>query len=159
MNRMHRLSIITAVALALTAGIISPAQAAAPSNDGPGKARTATGIGYSDSVNVSQATSGRGEPSTCSNNASVWYKFTSSSTETINVNTSGSNYDTVIGVYTGRPGSFTQVKCRNRGETRQAALDLEVQAGRTYYFMVGACCGNGRDGRASPGSLSCCSST
>jgi hypothetical protein len=147
MNRMHQLSLIAAVALSLAAGVTSPAHAAAPSNDGPGRATAATGIGYSDSLNVSQATSGSLDPSDCSNNASVWYKFTPATTQRINVNTNGSNYDTVIGVYTGRPGSFTRVMCRNWALTRQAALDLEVQAGRTYYFMIGACCGIGSDGQ------------
>jgi hypothetical protein len=144
---MHRLCVITAVALTLTAGVTGPAQAAAPSNDGPRHAKVATGINYVDSLNVSQATSGRRDPTDCANNASVWYQYTPSTTETINVNTSGSNYDTVLGVYTGTPGAFTKVACVNWGFTRQAALDLEVQAGTTYYFMVAVCCGSGRDGQ------------
>lgn len=147
MNRMHRLCVTTAVALTLTAGVTGPAQAAAPSNDGPGRATVATGVGYNDAVNVSQATSGRRDPTDCANNASVWYTYTPLATERINVNTVGSNYDTVIGVYTGAPGAFTKVACVNWGLTRQAALDLEVQEGKTYYFMVAVCCGTGRDGQ------------
>jgi hypothetical protein len=147
MNQLHRLCVITAVVLTLTAGVTGPAQAAAPSNDGPKHAKVATGVGYTDSVNVSQATSGRRDPTDCSNNASVWYKFTPITTETINVNTGGSNYDTVIGVYTGKPGAFTKVACRNDRFALHAGLDVEVRAGRTYFFMVGACCGNGRDGQ------------
>ena len=146
MNRMHRLAVITAVALTLAAGVTSPAHAAAPSNDGFGNAEAATGIGYTDSVNVSQATSGRRDPTNCANSASVWYRYTPTASQTINVNTNGSNYDTVIGVYTGGPGALTRVACRDDGFTSRAALDLEVQAGTTYYFMVGACCGKGRDG-------------
>ena len=146
MNGMHRFSVITTVALILAAGVTSPAHAAAPSNDGVGNAKAATGIGYTDSVNVSRATSGRRDPTNCANSASVWYRYTPRTTETINVNTNGSNYDTVIGAYTGRPGALTRVACRDDGVTSRAALDLEVQAGTTYYFMVGACCGNGRAG-------------
>jgi hypothetical protein len=147
MNRMHRIAVITTMALTLAGGITSPAQAAAPSNDGPGRAKAATGIGYSDSVDVSQATSGALDPTTCGNNASVWYKYSPLTTRTINVNTSGSDYDTVIGVYTGSPTALTKVRCVNWGFTRHAALDLRVQAGTSYYFMVGVCCGTGRDGR------------
>lgn len=135
------------MALALAAGVPSPAQAAAPSNDRAGNARTATGIGYSDAVNVSQATSGQRDPTNCSNSASVWYKFTPDTTETVNVNTIGSNYSTFIGVYTGTPGAFTKVTCHSFDFNRWAAMDLRVEAGKTYYFMVGACCGNGRDGQ------------
>ena len=147
MNRMHRLAVITAVALTLAAGVTSPAQAAAPANDRLGSARAATGIGYTDSVNVSQATSGRSDPRNCSSNASVWYRYRASTTETINVNTSGSNYDTVIGVYTGRPGALTAVRCVDDDFRVQAGLDLQVEAGTTYFFMVAACCGRGRDGQ------------
>lgn len=138
---------MTVMALAMAAGFPGPAQAAAPLNDGPGQAESA-GIGFSDVVNVSQATAGRGDPSGCSNNASVWYKFTPSRTREVNVNTVGSNYDTVLGVYTGKPGSLTEVTCRNDRFRRQVALDLEVTAGTTYRFMIGACCGNGRDGQS-----------
>jgi hypothetical protein len=148
MNRLHRLLVIMAVALALAAGSISPAQAAAPSNDGPGGATAATGIGFTDSVNVSQATSGSSDPTDCANNASVWYRYRATTTQTINVNTMGSNYDTVLGVYTGRLGALTRVACRNWSRfNRQAALDLRVEEGKTYHFMVGVCCGTGRDGR------------
>jgi len=147
MNRMHRLALITAVALTLAASVTGPAHAAAPSNDGPGRAKVATGVGYTDSVNVSQATSGRRDPTNCANNASVWYEYTAGTTERINVNTSGSNYDTVIGVYTGTRDALTRVRCVDDDFTFQAGLDLEVEAGTTYYFMVAACCGNGRDGQ------------
>ena len=147
MNRMHRLVVITAVALTLAAGVTSPAQAAAPVNDRLGSARAATGIGYTDSVNVSQATSGRSDPRNCSSNASVWYRYRASTTETINVNTSGSNYDTVIGVYTGRPGALTAARCVDDSFRVQAGLDLQVEAGTTYFFMVAACCGRGSDGQ------------
>ncbi|MGH3308072.1 MAG: hypothetical protein ACRDOX_10330, partial [Nocardioides sp.] len=135
------------MALAVTAGVAGPAQAAAPSNDWPGRAKVATGVGYTDTVNVSQATSGRRDPTNCANNASVWYQYTPGTTERINVNTSGSNYDTVLGVYTGTPGAFTRVRCVDDNFTVQAGLNLEVEAGTTYYFMVGVCCGNGRDGQ------------
>jgi hypothetical protein len=147
MNRIHQLCFITAVALALAAGVISPAQAAAPGNDRLGSARAATGLGYTDSVNVSQATAAPSDPRNCSSNASVWYRYRASTTETINVNTSGSNYDTVIGVYTGRPASLTALRCVDDNFTTQAGLDLRVEAGTTYFFMVAACCGRGGDGQ------------
>jgi hypothetical protein len=147
MNRTHQVPVITAVALALAAGVISPAQAAAPANDRLGSARAATGIGYTDTVNVSQATSGRSDPRNCSSNASVWYRYRASTTESINVNTSGSNYDTVIGVYTGRPDALTAVRCVDDDFRVQAGLDLQVEAGTTYFFMVAACCGRGVDGQ------------
>ena len=154
MKRMHRLLVITVVALALAACLSSPAQAAVPSNDGPGKAKAASGVGYSDSANVSQATAGRGDPTDCFNSASVWYRYTPRTTETINVNTIGSNYTTGIGVYTGTPGAFSKVvMCRAFDFKRWAALDLEVEAGTTYWFMVGVCCRNGRDGQAFDGPL------
>ena len=149
MNPLHRLCVVSVAAVALVAGVMAPAYAAAPSNDGPGRAKVASGIGYTDSVNVSRATSGRLDPTNCSNNASVWYKFRASTTETINVNTTGSNYRTTIGVYTGKPGAFTAVRCVVWTAFPQAALDLKVKAGTTYYFMIGAYSWprNGRDGQ------------
>lgn len=147
MMRMHRLCFITAVALLLGVGITSPARAAVPSNDGLGSATSATGIGFSDSVNVSRATVGPGDPTNCSNSASVWYTYTPSTTETINVNTIGSTYETRLGVYTGTRGALTKVACRAFDYQRWAALDLQVEAGTKYWFMVGVCCRNGRDGQ------------
>jgi hypothetical protein len=50
-------------------------------------------------------------------------------------------------VYIGAPGGLTRVRCIDDNFTSRAGLDLRAEAGTTYYFMVGVCCRNGRDGQ------------
>jgi hypothetical protein len=69
----------------------------------------------------------------------VWYQFTPSEDMRIFANTAGSNYDTDLAVYTGTRGSLTQLACNDdAGFTVQSALTLDVTAGQTLYFLVGA---------------------
>ena len=149
MIRLQRCFLASALALPLLYGLALPADAAAPSNDRFGNAKRVTGLNYSDSVDASEATSGRADPVDCANNASVWYRFTPAVTRTVNANTTGSSYDTVLGVYTGRPGAFQKVACRDDSPFgTRSGVNFEAVAGVTYFFMVAACCGNGRDGEA-----------
>jgi hypothetical protein len=75
-----------------------------------------------------------------SNFNSVWYRFTPAATvANANVNTQGSNYDTVLSVWTGAPGSFTAFACDDDGIATGGASQLpplQLTAGTTYFFMV-----------------------
>lgn len=68
----------------------------------------------------------------------VWYRFAPSYDVVVDMTTQGSNYDTVLAVFTGGPGSFTAVACNdNAGAIApQSALSLEANAGATYHVMV-----------------------
>jgi hypothetical protein len=70
----------------------------------------------------------------------IWYKFTPLFSATLNVDTRGSSYDTVLSIWTGSPGSFTPVACNddiNPGiVTQSELLNVPLTLGTTYYLMV-----------------------
>jgi hypothetical protein len=59
----------------------------------------------------------------------------------VTIDTAGSDFDTVLGVYTGSPGSFTQVACVDDvfepDFSLQARVTIETIAGVTYYVQAG----------------------
>lgn len=67
---------------------------------------------------------------------SVWYKYTAPENGELWVSSIGSDYDTVLGVFTGRRGALTSVDCDDDGQGAQSILILQVQRGVTYYIEV-----------------------
>jgi hypothetical protein len=69
--------------------------------------------------------------------ATVWYRYTASSTGTVRFDTTGSSYDTVLLAYTGTRGNLTEVACNDdSGGGLQSRIDLPVTAGTTYHIVV-----------------------
>lgn|GEM_PF-1185739 len=66
----------------------------------------------------------------------LWYKFSLPSSK-VTVSTFGSTYDTVLSVWTGERGNFTEVAC-NRDANRSLTSELSFipQDGETYYIQV-----------------------
>ncbi len=79
---------------------------------------------------------------------SVWYSFVPPCTGTLDINTTGSNYDTVLAVFRGNCLSATQVACNddNNGGTQSQVTDVAVTAGFTYFMKVSAFGLNGAGG-------------
>ncbi len=68
----------------------------------------------------------------------VWYRYIATANSTVRFQTDGSDFNTVLAVYTGTPGSFTEVACDNdSGESTRSRVDLTMTSGTTYYFMIG----------------------
>jgi hypothetical protein len=76
----------------------------------------------------------------------VWYKITTTVNQVIQIVTTGSNFDTVLSIWAGVPGSLTEVGCNDNaageGEFVTASdlssqLELYAAADVTYYIMVG----------------------
>ncbi len=67
---------------------------------------------------------------------SVWYQFTPTSNAPITANTFGSNYDTILSVWTGAPGSFASVQCNDDAVGLQSQISFTPTPGTTYSFMV-----------------------
>jgi hypothetical protein len=71
----------------------------------------------------------------------VWYKFTPGGSGSVTADTVGSSYDTILTVFTGAPGSFTQVACNddiNPGIILQSRVTFNVNSGTAYFLMVSA---------------------
>ncbi|HET8661979.1 MAG TPA: PKD domain-containing protein [Micromonosporaceae bacterium] len=131
-----RLGVVAAGAVALTlAG--STAAFAVPTNDDFASATVITALPFTTSEDISEATWDPSDPLGCAFNGSVWFAFTPSSTATINVNTFGSNYDTVLSAWTGSQGALNQVACDDDADgTPQSQVTFSATANTTYYFLV-----------------------
>ena len=68
----------------------------------------------------------------------VWYQYTPSGFGSIVVDTFGSDFDTLLGVYSGTCGSLTEVGCNNDATTNLSTsqLTVPVNAGTTYYILA-----------------------
>jgi hypothetical protein len=125
-----------------------------PANDDYANAAVITSIPYTSNVITNGATSQGTDPipaiPSCVdtdfdttagfNHHAVWYFYTPASAGTVNLDTIGSDYDTVISVWTGSPGSFATVSCNDDidpGLVRQSTIQgLSVSAGTTYRILV-----------------------
>src|SRR5215211_1358939 len=66
----------------------------------------------------------------------VWFRYHGINSR-VTISTIGSEYDTVIGVYTGSPGSFVQRACNdNASSTLQSSVNFNMTFPTTYYIMV-----------------------
>ena len=72
----------------------------------------------------------------------VWYKVAGTGSP-VTIDTAGSDYDTVVAVYTGSPGAFTTVGCVDDqrfdpiGQNTQAWVTVPTVAGTTYWVQIG----------------------
>jgi hypothetical protein len=70
----------------------------------------------------------------------AWWTFTGTGGP-VTIDTAGSTFDTVLGVYTGSPGSFTQVACVDDviepTFSLQARATIDTAAGVTYWVQAG----------------------
>jgi len=111
-------------------------------NDNVADVRTITALPYTDTVSTTTATTETTDPTpSCGGGTrshTVWYKYTPAANGSLLADTFGSNYDTVLSVWTGSPGSFTSVGCNDDTSGGQSQVALAVTGGTTYYFMVSA---------------------
>jgi hypothetical protein len=134
------------LATAIATGMVvaaPPASAAPPANDRLRHAIVIPSIPYTNE----QSTVGAGSdgPRFCSNNGSVFYSFTPTETRRLQADTVGSDYDTVLGVFTGGFSDAVGIACNDDRYGLQSAVRFRAEAGTTYHFIIGFCCGNGAD--------------
>ncbi|MBP5509305.1 MAG: leucine-rich repeat domain-containing protein, partial [Kiritimatiellae bacterium] len=112
----------------------------APENDGPDGAVELTGeSGSTEGTNV-KATADADDPLALSfeSEATVWWKWTAGTDGEITFDTIGSNFDTVMGVYTRDGDGFETVAENNDGGVdTTSSVTFETTAGTTYYIAVG----------------------
>lgn len=134
-------SIIAAI-LAGVLALAGPAAFAVPAND---NFAAAAPIAFGEAVEVSTAgaTTELLEPTPCGNiGATVWYAFTPATGGEVTFSTAGSDFDTVLAVYTGSANpplwTLTTVDCNDDVfPSFQARLSFEAQASQTYYLQAG----------------------
>ncbi len=113
-------------------------------NDNCQSPRTITTLPYIDTINSSPATSSPDDPVSCTGGQdtnTVWYAFTPAVNTVCGVETSLSNYDTVVSVYTGVCASLARVACSDdfgnpADKANRSVLTFSANAGSTYLIVA-----------------------
>lgn len=141
------LGAVTAVAATagFTVAAAAPAWAVAPTNDNFANAQAQTDS-FTDSLNNTDATTEATEPlvPTCINpvesvNSTVWYGLTINAGTEVAVDTIGSDFDTVLVVYTGASlGALSEIACNDDGGGGggSSILDFTASASTTYWIQA-----------------------
>ena len=114
----------------------------APSNDSFGTAIQITTVSYTHTADTRGATTATDDPTpTCGygkNSNSVWYRYTAPANGLLEVDTWGSDYDTVIAVWKGSFPNLTLVDCNDDiyGDLEAWLEGTPVIGGTTYYIEV-----------------------
>jgi hypothetical protein len=113
-----------------------------PANDNFTSAQTITGCsGSVNGTNIS-STKESGEPDHASNGGthSVWYQWQASATSSVTITTAGSNYDTVLGVYTGSAVNALSLIGENddvdSGNVVSSSVTFNATSGVLYRIAV-----------------------
>jgi hypothetical protein len=128
--------VLVSLLLTLTPG---KAWAAPPANDDFDNASVVSSLPFSDSLNTTEATTSGDDP-TCAGKTvgySLWYRITPDQNMEIRANTFGSNYDTLLGIYTGSRESLNEMVCNDDSAGYQSSVQFNALGGETYFLMVG----------------------
>jgi hypothetical protein len=125
-----------------------------PANDDCTAPTVITSLPFSDSLDVSAATSEAGDPYVpCGSftkdiealSGSVWYQFTASEELVLDVDTAGSDYDTVVAIWGGGCGTFERLACAGYSlfpvasePTFNGRTFVHLEAGQTVLIEVTA---------------------
>jgi hypothetical protein len=104
--------------------------------------RVIAALPYLDAVDTSSATSSPDDPLSCTGGQdtnSVWYALTPTVNTVCGVDTTLSDYDTVVSVYTGTCGALVRVACSDDfgnppGNASRSVLTFSASAGVTYMI-------------------------
>ena len=120
-----------------------------PANDNLANPISITNNTFTDTKDSSGATTETTDPSpscaqgstTSGRSNSIWYQFKPAMSGMASLDTSGSNFDTVLSIWTGSSGSFTAVACNNGIVGVGIILVTQLQnvpltAGTTYSIML-----------------------
>ncbi|MFP3854703.1 MAG: Ig-like domain-containing protein, partial [Anaerolineales bacterium] len=113
-----------------------------PPNDDLSNATAITSLPFSDSLDTTAATVDDNDPiiEDCAGQVlnTVWYRYTAAEDGVVKLDTTASDYSTVIAAFTGEPGALEQVGCDSYSGPQQnrAFLLLPTQSGQDYYILV-----------------------
>jgi hypothetical protein len=132
----------TALVLGLILTAPSPAVAAPPVNDDFDGAVAFGAVPFEATEDTTEATEAADDPDpSCVPEPvthTVWYSVTLAATTEIAVDTSGSDYDTVLSAWTGPRGALDEVACNDDSGGLQSRIRFTAAAGVTYHLLVGA---------------------
>ena len=126
-------------------GLVVTLARAAPAHDAFAAARAIGAAPYADETHTVDATDEPGEPSPCGsgNGVAVWYAFTAPIGGTYQIDTIGSDFDTVIAVYQGPAlDSLSAVACNDDFGGEQSVVEFPAAPGSTYRIQAGGFTGD-----------------
>jgi hypothetical protein len=112
-----------------------PAQAEPPPNDTEATAISFTSLPFTHTEDTTEATTNG--PQYCEKSGSVFYRFRTDADVWVQIDTVGSDYDTVLGVYRRTRSGIDQIKCNDDRLYPASAVRFVAHAGRWYTIMVG----------------------
>jgi hypothetical protein len=138
MGRVSRSILVATMLGALLIGGAPAASAAPPTNDDFGSATVVGSLPFSDTGSTVESTTPASDPHSCLDRAanSVWYAFTPAADVTVEFDTFGSDFDTVLSAYTGAQGSLTQIACNDDTDGLQSKIKWQATAGTEYHVML-----------------------
>jgi hypothetical protein len=119
-----------------------PADCVSPPNDSFANAQTISGAPASGEGNNGCATKEAGEPNHAGDagGVSIWFKWTAPSNQLTTITTVGSDFDTLLAVYTGNAVSSLTLVASNDDivlySNRQSRLSFQAVAGTVYRIAV-----------------------
>ncbi len=113
----------------------------APSNNNFANAANIVSLPYTLTQSTTAATNESNDPVfPCAGrrgSRTVWFAYTAPTATPVFINTAGSNYDTILGVWQGSWGSLTNVACNDdTGGGQQSAVSFTPVPGTTYFIEV-----------------------
>jgi len=99
-------------------------------------------VPYTDNLETTGATKASDDPALTDCNrapgdATVWYQFIPPSSGYYYINTIGSDYDTMLAVWTGTRGNLNLIACNDdRPSDLQSELIINVSSGVVYYIEI-----------------------
>lgn len=139
---MRRLGATIVATTAFVVGLgATPAAAAPPPNDRQSGAIAIGALPFTTSQDTSEATAGG--PRFCASRASVFYSFTADVTQRVQIDTIGSDFDTVLAVYRrADAGRVRALECNDDRFGLASGVRFRAAAEKTYFVMIGRCCSN-----------------
>jgi hypothetical protein len=138
MRLLRTFVVVSASVALLITSMPLPATAAPPTNDLRTNATVVSALPYTHSSTTIEASHSADEPTDCMSSSNIWYQYTPKRTQVVKADTEGSNFDTKLAIYTDSGTSLSLVDCDDDdGTGTLSRIGVELQAGTTYYFMVG----------------------
>jgi Ca2+-binding RTX toxin-like protein len=116
------------------------ASAVPPTNDTFANRTTVPSVPFDATIGTAEATTDPGEPDPpCGRNGkTVWYQYTPPADVVLKADTRGSDFDTMLGVWTGSGlSTLTHVGCSDDIFEAESRVVFLAEGGTTYLFQVG----------------------
>lgn len=136
MRSRLRGALVAVLSVVMVASLGGTAVAVAPANDEVTEATIISAVPYSDVIDTTDATWSSEDPRNCTGSKTVWYAHTAEQTRRLVANTFGSDHDTILAVFEDTPTNEAMVACNYDFRGSQSRASFDVEAGKTYYFMV-----------------------